>query len=229
MVMSTTLELPWLCDHHSHVSLYAALQGCPELAERTPAEAMALLRSLPGDRITTVLGWHSARLPLGAAELDALPPALILNFSLHGFCVTAAARRLLEPAQLELLERQGDPAWCERNMARLLGFFGGSAGFTAAKLDTFMAALQRVGIGAVEDLMLLDAQALRVIHASAWSGRILCWATPALYATLPPEDRALIAGLKLFTDGALGARTAAMDRPFRGGGEGLLLYAPGAL
>jgi len=229
MEMRTTLPIPWLCDHHSHVSLYAALQGCPDLSSCAPAQAMALLRGLPADRITTVRGWHSSRLPLGAAELEALPPAIILNFSLHGFRLTPAARGLVAPEHLDLLERQDDPVWCERNMARLLGFFGASAGFDAAGLDAFMTGLERVGIGAVEDLLLLDAEALRVIRASAWAGRIRVWAAPDVFRTLAAGEREAVAGLKLFTDGALGARTAAMDRPFRGGGDGLLLYGPGAL
>jgi predicted amidohydrolase YtcJ len=226
--MTETIDIPWIYDRHSHVSLYAALQGCPDLSGRAPEEALALLRGLPGDRVTTVVGWQSGRQRFGP-ELEALPPAILINFSLHGFCLTAGARRLLGPDHPELLEHQDDPEWCERNMERLLAFFGISAGFTAAKLDSFMAGLQRAGVGAVEDMLLTGADALRVIQASPWSGRIRCWTTPAIYRTLDPEAREAVAGLKLFTDGAVGARTAAMDGAFRGGGAGLLIYSASTL
>jgi predicted amidohydrolase YtcJ len=223
--MIQTIDIPWLYDRHSHVSLYAALAGSPDLSGCTPPEALALLRGLPGDRVTTVVGWHSSRLRFTPEQLEPLPPAILINFSLHGFALTGAARRILGQDHPELLERQGDPEWCERNMERLLAFFGQSAGLTAAKLDSFMAGLQRVGIGAVEDMLLTDEGALRVIQGSSWSGRIRCWTTPAIYRTLGPDAQAAVAGLKLFTDGALGARTAAMERPFLGGGgDGLLIY-----
>ena len=222
--MSQTIDIPWLYDRHSHVSLYGALQGCPDLTGRTVAEALALLRGLPGDRVTTVVGWQSGRQRFGP-ELEALPPAILINFSLHGFCLTPGAKRILGPDHPELLEHQDDPEWCERNMERLLAFFGTSAGLTAAKLDAFMTGLQRVGIVAVEDMLRTDAGALRLIQASPWSGRIRCWTTPAIFRTLDPQAQEAVAGLKLFTDGAVGARTAAMDGAFRGGGEGLLIYS----
>ncbi len=227
--MTQTMEIPWLFDRHSHVSVYAPLRGCPSLAGTRPEEAMALLRGLPGDRITTVMGWQTGRLRLGPEELDALPPAIIINLSMHGCGVTAAAKPLLAPEQRELLERQLDPEWRERNMDRLLAFFGMSAGLTAANLDAFMTGLQQAGIGAVEDMLLTDAGALRVIRESPWSGRIRCWTTPAIFRTLGPEGQAAVTGLKVFTDGAVGARTAAMDGAFLGGGRGLLLHSDDAL
>ena len=221
--MVETIELPWLHDRHSHVSLYAALAGCPDLSGCSPAEAMALLEGLPGDRVTTVVGWHSSRLKLAPAQLEALPPAILVNFSLHGFALTAGARRLLA-GHPELLEHQGDPEWCERNMERLLAFFGKTAGLTPAKLDTFMGRLQGAGIGAVEDMLLTDEGSLDVIQASPWAGRVRCWTTPAIFRTLSAPAQAAIAGLKLFTDGALGARTAAMDGTFLDGGRGMLIH-----
>lgn len=222
--MSDVVEIPWLFDRHSHPTLYAALAGCPDLSGCTEAEALVLLRALPGDRITTVVGWHSSRVPLGPERLATLPPAILINFSLHGFALTAGARRMLPPDQAGLLEHQDDPVWCERNMERLLVFFGRSAGFTGAKLEAFMRKLQAAGIGAVEDMLLSGPEALAVIRDSPWRGRLRCWTTPAIYRTLAAPDQDQVAGLKLFTDGALGARTAAMDDGFRGGAPGLLIY-----
>ena len=227
--MTRTIDIPWLFDRHSHVSVYAALQGCPSLAGCGPEEAMDLLRGLPGDRVTTVLGWQTGRLQLGPEQLRALPPAVIVNFSMHGCLCTPAARPMLDRAQLDLLERQQDPQWREGHMDQLLAFFGMSAGLSAAKLDAFMTGLQRVGIGAVEDMLLTDGGALRVILASPWRGRIRCWTTPAIHRTLDAAGQAAVTGLKLFTDGAVGARTAAMDGAFRNGAKGLLLYPEGVL
>ena len=227
--MSRTLDVPWLCDRHSHVSLYAALGACPNLAGLEAEAAMGLLRSLPGDRVTLVTGWHSSRLKLGADDLAALPPAILVNFSFHGYALTAGAKRLLAPEHPDLVARVDDLAWCELNLERLLQFFGRTAGLTPAGLDTFMTGLQKAGIGAAEDMLLIGREALEVILASPWRGRIRCWATPALFRSLDPEAQEAITGLKLFTDGALGARTAGMARPLLDGTEGLLLYTQAGL
>ena len=50
-------ELPLLHDHHSHVSLYAALSDRPDLSGLDKPEALALLRSLPKDSLSMVMGW----------------------------------------------------------------------------------------------------------------------------------------------------------------------------
>jgi hypothetical protein len=57
------------------------------------------------------------------------------------------------------------------------------------------------------------------------SERTRFWAAPDLYGGLPPRLQARVHGIKLFADGALGARTAALHRPYASGtGFGMLLY-----
>jgi predicted amidohydrolase YtcJ len=212
-------------DRHSHVSLYAALQGCPDLSAcADPAEALRRMRGLPEDRLSLVRGWHSGRLPLSEAELAALPPVLLVNVSLHGLRLSPAAARLLRDADPELVARHGDPAWCERNLGRLLGLYGRAAGLTPAKLEAWIQGLEAAGLGAVEDLLLTGLEAWQVMRASRWADRMPWWTSPEGYDALPPEAQAECAGLKVFTDGALGARTAALEAPFLDGAPGLLLH-----
>jgi predicted amidohydrolase YtcJ len=212
-------------DHHSHVSLYAALQGCLDLSAcADPPAALRLLRALPEDQLSLVRGWHSGRLPLSEADLAGLPPLLLVNFSLHGLRLSPRAARQLRDTDPELVARHGDPAWCERNLDRLLVLYGRTAGLTSAKLEAWIQGLEASGIGAVEDLLLTGEAAWRVMRASRWADRLPWWTVPALFETLPAEARAECAGLKVFTDGALGARTAALAEPFLDGAPGLLLH-----
>jgi predicted amidohydrolase YtcJ len=73
------------------------------------------------------------------------------------------------------------------------------------------------------------ADALSLIASSPYARRIVSWATPTVYRELQPEDRERVEGLKLFLDGALGARSAALGEPFLGGDEGFLVYKKEAL
>lgn len=212
-------------DRHTHVSLYAALRGCPSLAGLGRTEALALLAELPREQVSLVLGWHSGHHAFASEELENLPPILLVNTSLHGLALTPAARRLLGDTEPELVERHQDAVWCERNLPRLMALYTRFARLTPANLDAFMQELQWLGIGAAEDMLLTDAEALRVMLRSPWAERLRFWTTPEIYFSLAEEDRRGMEGLKLFTDGALGARTAALSGCYLDGCEGLLLYS----
>ncbi len=229
--MTHVIELPLLHDHHSHPSLYAALEGVPSLLGLPPGQAIELLVSQPRDRLGLVKGWRTDRLPLGPRDLEALPPLVIVNFSLHGYALTPAAIPFLEAGAatlgsfaLEFAQHYGDRLWAERNLPRLFVLYGKIAGLGAEKLDAYMRALEAVGIGSVEDMTTAGSAALAVIASSPYRNRIGSWATPEVFAELSPEERASLLGVKLFLDGSLGARTAALGMCFLGGEKGFLVY-----
>ena len=144
---------------------------------------------------------------------------------LHGLSLTPSAAELLRPLEPELVERHPDALWSERNLPRLLSLYAAQAGLTSDKLDAFMRALEEQGVGQAEDMLLSGCEAWQVMRTSRWAGRLRMWASPELFAKLPAEAQASVAGLKVFLDGALGARTAALSEPFRGGARGLLIYS----
>lgn len=220
---ASTIELPRLHDRHTHVSLYASLEGCPDISGLTKEEALRSLQALPKDRLTIALGWRSGRVSFTPQDLSSLPPVLIASLSLHGALLSASAKEWLRDSEPELVERHEDREWRERNIAELLALYVRAAGFTAQKLDAFMRRLETLGVGAADDLLVADENALAVIQASPWSGRIRCWADPAVFESFGPQARQRTAGLKIFTDGALAQRTAALEEPYLDGSRGLLL------
>jgi predicted amidohydrolase YtcJ len=222
--MLQTVRIPLLHDRHSHASFYASLIGCPSLSTMTQKEALKTIRELPEDRLSVVFGWHSARMPLAAEELAKMPPAIIVNVSMHGFVLSEQAVGKLEGVQPEVTTHRGDPEWIERNLPMLLELFSRTAGLTPEKLDTFMGRMEALGLGVVDDMLLPGDDALEVIQGSRWSHHIHCWATPRTYRALNMSSKQALRGLKFFTDGALGVRTAALRGTFLDGSEGLLLY-----
>ncbi len=220
----TVLSLAPRHDHHNHVSLYASLASAPDISALEPRSALALLASLPEDRLSLVRGWRSDRLLLDQASLARLPPVLVINFSLHGFALSPSAEPFVEALWPEFAEGHTDSRWVEGHVPELFAFYGSLAGLTEASLDAFMVDLAARGIGSAEDLSLTGPEALRVIEASRWRDSIPCWASPGIFARLDEAEKSLISGLKLFLDGSLGARSAAIACPYLGGEEGLLLY-----
>jgi predicted amidohydrolase YtcJ len=224
MSAQSIVKLPLLHDHHSHVSLYASFEGLPDIGGLDEDSALALLRALPADRLSLVKGWRSDRLALAAPTLESLPPLILVNASLHGYVFSPAALPHVSGLWPELARHASDPAWGERNLPRLFAFYGRLAGLNQEKLASFMDRMEALGLGSLEDMTLPGEEALALVSASPFSGRIVSWTSPDIYRALSPASRAACRGVKLFLDGSLGARSAALDAPFSGGEEGSLLF-----
>jgi predicted amidohydrolase YtcJ len=222
--MSRLIEVPLLRDHHSHVSLYAALGGSPSLLGLPKEEALRLLRALPQEGLSIVLGWYSAKLSFSPRELAALPPVVILNNSLHGMLLSDRAQEALRPTSPELVERHADVEWCERHLAEVLALYSRLASPSREKIAALMQKLGAVGVGAAEDMLILDERSLDAIGEDT-----PCWADPGIWGGMSAAGRGRVHGFKLFLDGALAMRTAAISEPYLQGGDGLLLYSDRAL
>ncbi|MDD5629743.1 MAG: amidohydrolase family protein [Elusimicrobia bacterium] len=227
--MLGTIEIPLLRDHHTHLSLYAALAGCPSILGLPKAEALRLLRGLPQDRLSIVLGWYSAGVSFAPEELASLPPAAILNNSLHGMLLSPPAQELLRPIDPELAERHAEVEWCERHLAAVLSLYSRLASPSTEKIAALLGRLEAAGVGAAEDMLILDERSLAAIRSSPGGQDTPCWADPGIWKGLSPHGRAEVFGFKLFLDGALAMRTAALSEPYLQGGDGLLLYDDAAL
>ena len=225
MSAESIVRFPYLHDHHSHVSLYASFEGLPDLTGLEAPEAMSLLNDLPLDRLSLVKGWRNDRLPLPPGSLQGLPPLIVVNSSLHGYAISPAALPELEEAWPEFAEKASDPAWGERNLPRLFAFYGRMAGLDEAKLASFMAKMRALGLGSLEDMTLAGEEALAIEAASPFAACISSWASPEVYRELSPSSRKRCEGIKIFLDGSLGARSAAMDGAFLDGSHGSLLFS----
>lgn len=217
--------LPLLRDSHTHISFYAALGGAVDLSGcSTARQALALLRRRRAP-LVTARGWRNGLYDLPRAELDRLGPAAVCKLSLHGFYFNAPARELLARRYPDIAARIDDQDWVERNLNRVFEVFTAASG--AAAIPAYMAALARLGVWAADDMLAADDASVRAL--CGYGNRISLWSEPGCYARLGAAARKAVGGLKIFTDGALGARTAALARGYRGGGRGLLLHSDAGL
>lgn len=222
--MTHRYELPLLHDHHSHISLYAALQSCPDISRMHATMAREYLSTLPADKLSVITGWKSSSFALSPTDLGRLPPVLLINFSLHGFAITDSGLPYLKDAAPELAEGRDDSQWLEANVPAIFAAYCDLAGLDDSSLASFMAGLEAAGIGSTEDLAVSSKMAMDVLCSSDLKGRMVFWADPSLFYRLDDTARALCSGIKLFLDGALGARSAAIRGKWIGPGEGILPY-----
>lgn len=216
--------IPILHDHHNHPSLYAALDCCQDLSAMDREAAEAFLRGTDENALTVVRGWRTNELSLDDETLRALPPLLIINFSLHGYALSDKALPFLDGAAGILAEHRSDPDWGEANLPTLFAAYCSLLEPSRDSLAARLEMLRTLGIGSVEDLTIPTEGALDIIRDAEFSGRVACWAAPSLFRALDPGRRAACAGVKLYLDGAFGARSAAIAGPWIGEGAARFVY-----
>jgi predicted amidohydrolase YtcJ len=223
--------IPLLKDHHTHPWLYSSLSSCPDIRfveDKNQALAMIANRCV-NDEVSVVIGWNDSLYAFSSAELDAFPPLVIMNTSLHYFVMNRAAADRLGTSFPELLANLENREWIERNGAQLFGFIMGIRPCNVLRLSSFYEKIARLGVWYAEEMTMGGAAAIDVFEAADLTSRTLFWADATTCGGLGEEELARVHGLKLFTDGALGARTARLSQCFLSGEKGVLVYSDAEL
>jgi predicted amidohydrolase YtcJ len=249
-----SLQLPPLWDHHGHVASLGALleqadlRGCPT-EEAALAIAAAAASDLPAGAWVEGFGWDQ-NLWGGSypdrAGLDALfpeRPVLLRRVDGHATWANTAALRAAGVS-----EHASDPAGGAylRENGRLTGILLDTAMEAVAafvpppaaptirrRLLAGLEHMKRLGLSGATDMGLDDAQVAVLCDLDA-GGELpiplegFSWVRPGEPVTVRPHHgtRFRLVGLKLFTDGALGSRGAALREPYTDapGERGLLLW-----
>ena len=224
------MRIPLLMDHHNHFFIYSLLADSLNIQSiKDKGRAIELIEKKRERNVGVVLGWNDGYFRFSEKELDAMPPVVICNLSLHGFLVNAAARERLREKDPELIQNIDDSAWRERNLNRILGFLASLRDIDESKITSFADTLAQKGIWACHDMYVSDAGFLEILGDSGLGERVYPWTDLSNYGIWPPRLRTCIRGIKIFTDGALGSRTAALKVPYRDGSRGMLNYSPAKL
>jgi len=161
--------------------------------------------------------------------LATLPPLLLINFSLHGFAVSDSGLSYVERAVPRVAENRSDQAWCEAHVPAIFAAYCGLAGIDEGKLVSYIDAMVPLGIGSSDEMTVPTVGALDRCIGSSYAERLKLWVAPELYKIADNPRRSAVAGVKLFLDGAIGARSAAIQGPWKGAGAAMFTYSDGAL
>lgn len=218
-----SITLPPLYDHHSHYSLYSALSSMPSLAGIADRSvACEIIRSSINKDLTIVRGWNSSSFPLFQDDLKNMEPVIVLNLSLHGLIMNNSAMEFLSDDYHDLVLNHSDSIWMEKNLPQILGIITKIASPSPCEISAFGESLLNEGISCMEDMLLPAPEWLTLISASPLP--VYFWADDKVYVTLDQSEKEKIKGVKIFTDGALGTKTAALSSPYDSGENGLLLH-----
>lgn len=223
--MKQKINIPLLKDHHNHASLYALFNDCLNIQEINDKNAaLEMVQSLDKEKVSVVLGWNTGFYTFTGEELNGFPPVIIVNLSLHAFIMNASAEAILENKYPDIVANYKNPSWYEAHFARMMIFLANRVEPTAQKVKTFFDELYKKGVYHVEDMLLTGEEIYYFIASSPYRDRTSYWTDPATFKTLSPTVKIAVKGIKLFTDGALGAGTAALGQPYLNGKHAGLLH-----
>lgn len=223
-----TRTIPLLKDHHTHPLFYAACMDGIDLrhvdSKDGAVAVIAAQTQCTGDGLLLGVGWQDSKYSLHSDDIESAVPTVILNLSLHGALVNSAAERLLERQCGAEIEQWTDPQWYERNMRLVLDCIT-KMNATVERLRRFFdRLLLESGVVYAEEMLLVDEQELTLFDQAGLLDRTRFWAAPDTYQELSPRGREMVHGLKLFSDGAIGVRTAAVNTPYDTGSRGFLTH-----
>ncbi len=223
--MITKTTIPLLKDNHNHPYLYASFKNTIHLESVRDKElAFALIRA-SNKEITVATGWNNSFFDLTPEELNSLPPLVVCNVSFHGYLINQPARELLAFSHKEIVENIDDAAWVERNLFSVFKFIATINPPTDQEVQEFYdVLLLQYGIWYAEEMLLPNSSVLNTFYNIDHMDRTAFWADIDTFDSLSQEKKEYIKGIKIFTDGALGSRTAALKSPLLTGEQGVLNY-----
>ncbi len=228
-------SIPLLADHHSHPLLYAAFGSAVDLSDvKNLDQACDLINDAGSTESSIVVayGWKDAYFSFPEERLTTLPPVAVFNLSLHWLLVNPAGKQVLVGHYGSEIEKLEDREWYEANLRTVLNWFALLNGSPAA-LVSFFSHLETLGVWSAEEMLLVAEQEIEWFDEAALSERTRYWAAPDTFESLSDSAKAKVHGLKLFTDGAIGAWTAALNQSFRspdnGENLGMLIYSDAEL
>ncbi len=226
--MSRKEIIPLLHDHHNHPSQYAAFFDSADISDvRKKDEAIKVIEENTNrEEVNVVLGWNNSYYSFDEKDLKKLPPVIICNLSFHGFLSNSKAEKLVQEnyENYEILEKMKDPSWMEHNLPRIMKFLIQIEGLNQEKLDSLYDFFLEQGIWKTEDMLVPNEEALETFKKTGYIERTDLWTDLPTYENMSEKSKDKIKGIKIFTDGALGPKTAAIKENYSRGNGGVLLY-----
>lgn len=233
--MESTVTIPLLKDHHSHPLFYSAFNHAISLnsVENKQVADDLLSQSFEhrNGSLTVAHGWRSNHYRWSQVEIESMPPLAIFNVSLHSLIINRGGMDCLRIRYGNIVDQLADPEWYENNLRVVLNWF---ANLYASRenLSQFFLELRDLGIHYVEEMLLVDENEIQIFQDCKLLDRTRFWSAPDTFQSLSPQAKTQVHGLKLFTDGAIGSESAALNRPFQGGNgtnRGMLIYTDSEL
>ncbi|MDD3687207.1 MAG: hypothetical protein PHE56_10625, partial [Bacteroidales bacterium] len=206
------IRIPLLRDNHNHLFTYSSLNDAVSLFNIDDKKAaLNLLDSNISKEITVATGWFDSYYDFSEAELNDLPATIICNNSLHSYLFNKKAAQKIDQTWPEWVENNNNSVWVESNIMNILAYISGLFGFDEERLKLTLEKNLKAGVAFASDMFVKSPEILEYLSKNKNQNFTEIWTDPDLYPLLDQNHKEICKGVKLFTDGAIGASTAAIS------------------
>jgi len=220
--------IPLLHDHHAHFSGRAAYLDCVDISsvEDKNKAISSIMDHCSKEEMNVVQGWNDSFYSFSNSELEKMPPVFIWNVSGHGLVFNKKAeRRAIDKFNDPyMIKKMKNPDWVERNLLKVSKLMIEIEGVTEDKILRTNDFLLKRGIYSTDDMLLPSEETLQKFKKLKLADKTTFWADLDSFDGLSESAKKEIEGIKLFVDGALGPRTAAINEDYLDGGTGVMVY-----
>jgi predicted amidohydrolase YtcJ len=205
------LIIPLLKDNHNHLFTYAALDSAIDLFDvKSKSNALKKLQEQSNNDLVIAKGWFDSYYNFSLHDIEALPPCIIINNSLHKYVFNTTASQIINKDFSEWVKNNDNQIWVEKNLMQILSYIAGLRVFTKNSLNKNLSELLKKGVYFASDMFITNIEIFDFVYESELNNRTEIWTDPNLYPQLSKDHQSITKGVKIFTDGALGACTAAI-------------------
>jgi predicted amidohydrolase YtcJ len=218
------IRIPLLKDHHNHLFTYSNLNKAESLFYvKDKKSALRIFEDFSNSKINVATGWFDSYYGFADDELDCYAPLIICNNSLHKYLFNNKASEIIEKVFPDWIKNNTDQLWVEKNIMQILSYISGIFGFDDNSLQDILKKNLNSGVCFASDMFVTSESVFNFLDKTEFRSFTEIWTDPELYSVMTLNQQKLCSGVKLFTDGALGASTAAISE-YKIKGNSFLTY-----
>ena len=224
------IEIPLLKDNHNHLFVYSALNQAINIFDISEKkEVINIIKTFNDNKINVITGWLDNYYSFQDAELNNFAPLIIVHNSLHKYIFNLSAAKIIAEKYPEWVENNNNQIWVEKNIMQILSYISSLKAFDKAELDNTIAKNKENGFYFTSDMFVDNDDVFDFLNNNHEYMQITeIWTSPEKFKTLPEHHKKICKGVKIFTDGALGASSAAISE-YKGHWNSVLSYSQNEL
>ncbi len=204
------VKIPLLVDNHNHFFTYSGLNKAIDLFHIQDKNNALQLLSKSKKNIIVAKGWFDSYYNFSENDFNPDQSVIIINNSLHKYFFNKKGAKIISKTFPEWVINNHNQIWVEKNLQQILTYISGLFKFNINNLDINLLEYLKKGIYINSDMYVSNPEIINLISKSERKNRLKIWTSPELYPTLYEKQKEIVSGVKIFTDGALGAFTAAI-------------------
>ncbi|HOK38480.1 MAG TPA: amidohydrolase family protein [Bacteroidales bacterium] len=209
------IRIPLLKDNHNHLFSYANLSESVSLFDITSKKyaTKIIINNASSNKSTFSIftGWFDSFYTFNNNDFSNLPPLIICNNSLHNYFLNNSAKDLIIKDFPEWIKNFDNQNWIEKNLLSIIEYISSIFEFSAEKLKAFLNDSLSKGVISHSDMFVRNPEIIEFLRNSNLRHFIEIWTDPGFYFALNDKKKEVFKGVKIFTDGAIGTKTAAID------------------